>query len=50
MQPFWGNDYKEDGYYAFGNPSIEVIEQTKNLPPNCWHSFYNYLDYICCLD
>jgi len=27
------NDYKEDRYYAFGNPSIEVIEQTKKLPP-----------------
>lgn len=34
MQPFWENDYKEDEYYAFGNPNIEVIEQTKNLPPN----------------
>lgn len=34
MQPFWEKDYNEDGYFAFGNPSFEVIEQTKNLPPN----------------
>ncbi|GEM_PF-1384410 len=32
MQLFWENDYKEDGYYVFDNPSIEVIEQTKQLP------------------
>ncbi|WP_258954966.1 hypothetical protein [Lysinibacillus fusiformis] len=30
MQLFWENDYKEDGYYVFDNPSIEVIEQTKH--------------------